>query len=184
MSFLARQGIRGTLGPKVRPPASRREQNHSAQRPRTTAVCTRDYRSGISALLTTKLLQDMVEVAAEDGHVGLVGPPVVGAVACPSFRPRLNGRGGPSRGLAQQRWLQDHPEDKISSSILQDGGRYGPVGRLVGAGASRDGQDVGCSWNREEHPLGGDITLAETRGRDTLGRKLVCDLHERANRVD
>ena len=30
-----------------------------------------NYRSGISALLTTKLLQDMVEVAAEDGHVGL-----------------------------------------------------------------------------------------------------------------
>ena len=33
-----------------------------------------NYRSGISALLTSKLLQDMVEVvAAEDGHVGLVG---------------------------------------------------------------------------------------------------------------
>jgi hypothetical protein len=36
-----------------------------------------NYRSGISSgiseLFTTKLLQDMVEVAAEGGHVGLVG---------------------------------------------------------------------------------------------------------------
>ena len=31
-----------------------------------------NYRSGICALFITKLLQDMVEVAAEGGHVGLV----------------------------------------------------------------------------------------------------------------
>jgi hypothetical protein len=51
-----------------------------------------NYRSGISALLTTKLLQDMVEVAAEDGHVGLVGANGGGSDMPYSFRPRLSGR--------------------------------------------------------------------------------------------
>ena len=126
----------------------------------------------------------MVEVAAEGGHVGLVGANGGGSDMPPILPAPAQWQGGRSRGLAQQRLLQDQPEDKISSSILQDGGRYGPVGSLVGACASRDGQDVGCSCNREEHPLRGDIALAETRGRDALGRKLVCDLHERTNRVD
>ena len=51
-----------------------------------------NYRSGISALLTTKWLQDMVEVAAEDGHVGLVGANGGGSDMPLSFRPRRNGR--------------------------------------------------------------------------------------------
>lgn len=42
-----------------------------------------NYRSGISALLTTKLLQDMVEVAAEDGHVGWLGANGGRALTCP-----------------------------------------------------------------------------------------------------
>jgi hypothetical protein len=105
-----------------------------------------NYRRVICALLTTKLLQDLVEVAVEDGMLGWLGSTVVGSdMPYPSAPAQW--QGGSSRGLAEQRWLQDHPEDKISSSILQDGGRYGPVGSLEGACASRDGQDVGCSGN-------------------------------------
>jgi hypothetical protein len=61
-----------------------------------------NYRSGISALLTTKLLQDMVEVAAEDGHVGLVGANVV-ALTCPypSGPGSMAGRTEPGPGTAE-----------------------------------------------------------------------------------
>jgi hypothetical protein len=50
--------------------AYRDRQDDPTQRPRTTPATTE---AKASALLTTKLLQDIVEVAAEDGDIGVVG---------------------------------------------------------------------------------------------------------------
>ena len=76
----------------------RHGQNHLLNALERQSVCTRELPKRIPALLTTKLLRDMVEVAAEDGHVGWLGPTVVGSDMPYPFGP--GSRGGSSRGLA------------------------------------------------------------------------------------
>src|SRR5512133_1417455 len=48
-------------------------QSHPAQHPRTTAVWSSQLRRDMAALVTTTLLQDLLEVVANDCDIGVVG---------------------------------------------------------------------------------------------------------------